>query len=55
MRWALVEVAMHALKRPDRLGRWARRLAVQKGIKRARVALARRLCDEIVTTWRTLG
>ncbi len=55
LRWALVEVAMHALKRPDPLGRWARRLAVQKGIKRARVALARRLCDEIVTTWRTLG
>jgi transposase len=55
LRWALVEVAMHALKRPDRLGRWARRLAVQKGVKRARVALARRLCDEIVTTWRTLG
>ena len=55
LRWALVEVAMHALKRPDRLGRWARRLAVQKGIKRARVALARRLCDEIVATWRTLG
>jgi transposase len=55
LRWALVEIAMHALKRPDRLGRWARRLAVQKGIKRARVALARRLCDEIVITWRTLG
>ena len=55
LRWALVEVAVHALKRPDRLGRWARRLAVQKGIKRARVARARRLCDEIVTTWRTVG
>jgi transposase len=55
LRWALVEVAMHALKRPDRLGRWARRLAVQKGVKRARVALARRLCDEIVATWRTRG
>jgi transposase len=54
LRWALVEVAMRAMKRPDPLGRWARRLAVAKGIKRARVALARRLCDQIVTTWRAL-
>jgi transposase len=55
LRWALVEVAVKALKRPDPLGRWARRLAVQKGIKRARVALARRLCDRIVRTWRQVG
>jgi transposase len=55
LRWALVEVALHAMKRSDPLGRWARRLAVQKGIKRARVALARRLCDEIVATWRSVG
>jgi transposase len=54
LRWALVEVAMRAMKRPDPLGRWARRLATQKGIKRARVALARRMCDQIVTTWRQL-
>jgi transposase len=51
LRWALVEVAMRAMKRPDALGRWARRLAIHKGIKTARVALARRLCDEIVQTW----
>lgn len=52
LRWALVEVAMKAMRQPDPLGRWARRLAVRKGIKRARVALARRLCDQIVQTWR---
>ncbi len=55
LRWALVEVAMRAMKRPDTRGRWARRLAIHKGIKKARVALARRLCDEIVQTWRHSG
>jgi transposase len=55
LRWALIEVAMRAMKRPDRRGRWARRLALRKGLKIARVALARRLCDEIVQTWRTVG
>ena len=55
LRWALVEVAMRAMKRPDTRGRWARRLAIHKGIKKARVALARRLCDEIVQTWKQLG
>ena len=55
VRWALVEVALRAMKRPDARGRWARRLAIHKGIKKARVALARRMCDEIVHTWQTLG
>lgn len=55
LRWALVEVAVRAMKRPDARGRWARRLAIHKGIKKARVALARRMCDEIVQTWQTLG
>ena len=55
LRWALIEVAMRAMKRPDARGRWARRLALRKGIKIARVGLARRLCDEIVQTWRTVG
>jgi transposase len=54
LRWALVEVAVHAMKRRDAVGRWARRLAVRKNIKTARVALARRLCDEIVRVWRPL-
>jgi transposase len=55
LRWALVEVAMRAMKRPDTRGRWARRLAIHKGIKKARVALARRMCDEIVQTWQQIG
>jgi transposase len=51
LRWALVEAAMHAMKRTDETGRWARRLAVRKGIHKARVALARVLCDDVVATW----
>jgi len=50
-RWALVEMARHAIKRQDAVGRWARRLAVRKGLYTARVALARVLCDQVVTTW----
>jgi transposase len=52
LRWVLVEVAGHAIKRDDARARWARRLAVRKGIQKARVALARVLCEEVVTTWR---
>jgi transposase len=55
LRWALVEAAVHGVKRRDETGRWARRLAVRKGVKKARVALARRLCDEIVRVWTRLG
>jgi transposase len=51
LRWALVEAAMHAIKRRDAVGRWARQLAVRKGGFKARVALARRLCDDIVRVW----
>lgn len=51
LRWALVEAAVHAMKRPDAVGQWARRLARHKGVAKARVALARRLCDEIMRTW----
>jgi transposase len=51
VRWALVEAARHAIRRPDRVGRWARRLAVRKGGMKARVALARRLSDDVVATW----
>jgi transposase len=53
LRWALVEIARHAIKRPDAIGRWARRVAVKKGIYKARVALARVLCDQVVQTWPT--
>jgi transposase len=55
LRWALVEAAQHAIKRPDAIGRWARRLAVKKGSAKARVALARVLCDEVVATWPRSG
>jgi transposase len=51
LRWALVEAARHASRRQDATGRWARRLTGRKGIAKARVALARVLCDEIVATW----
>ena len=51
LRWALIEAARHAIRRDDPTGRWARRLAVRKGIAKARVALARALCDEVVTQW----
>jgi transposase len=51
LRWALVEAAMHARRRSDALGRWARQLAVRKGLFKARIAFARRLCDEIVAVW----
>jgi transposase len=51
LRWALVEAAMHAIRRTDRIGHWARRLTVRKGIFKARVALARVLCDDVVAQW----
>ena len=51
LRWALVEAAMHAMKRADVTGQWARRLAGRKGIAKARVALARVLCDDVVALW----
>ena len=51
LRWALVEAARHAIRRQDATGRWARRLTGRKGIAKARVALARVLCNEIVATW----
>jgi transposase len=51
LRWALVQAAMHAGKRQDATGRWVRRLAVKRGIYKARVAAARVLCNEIVARW----
>jgi transposase len=52
LRWALIEAALHARRRDDGVGRWYRQLALRKGIMKARVAFARRLCDDIVTVWR---
>jgi transposase len=51
LRWALIEAAMHGPRRPDRVGRWARQLAVRKGALKARAAVARVLCDEIFRRW----
>jgi transposase len=51
LRWVLIEAAIHQFRRPDAFGRWARGLAVKKGILKARVAVARALCTEIVAAW----
>ena len=51
LRWALVEAAIHGHARTDRIGRWARGLAGRKGALKARVALARVLCDELHRHW----
>jgi transposase len=51
LRWALVEAAIHGTKRPDRIGRWGRGLAVRKGALKARVALARTLCADVFRHW----
>lgn len=52
LRWALTEAAVHGPRRSDKVGRWARRLALKKGAAKARLAVARALCDEIHTAWR---
>lgn len=51
LRWALVEAAIHAMHRTDATGKWARRLALRKGVLKARVALARQLCKDVVQVW----
>lgn len=51
MRWALIEAALHQFRRQDEFGQWARRLAVRKGVLKARVAVARALCDELFAAW----
>jgi len=51
LRWTLIEAAIHQFRRPDHLGRWARQLAMRKGILKARVAVARALCDELFDVW----
>lgn len=51
LRWALVEAAMQGPRRGDPVGRWARRLAIRKGALKARIAVARTLCDEVFHHW----
>jgi transposase len=55
LRWALVEAAMYGTRRADPRGRWARGLAMRKGIMKARVAVARTLCEEIWRVWPRVG
>lgn len=55
LRWALIEAAMHGTTRRDRIGRWGRGLAVRKGALKARVALARVLCEEIHRCWTAIA
>ena len=51
LRYVLVEAAVNAMRRPDAIGQWARHLARRKGMFKARVALARVMCDEVVRRW----
>lgn len=51
LRWALIEAALHQFRRQDDFGTWARQLAIRKGILKARVAVARALCDDVFTVW----
>jgi transposase len=51
LRWALIEAAIHGVRRPDASGRWARRLALRKGALKARVAMARSMCTDVFTAW----
>lgn len=51
MRWALIEAALHQFRRQDDFGRWARQLAIRKGMLKARVGVARALCDELFDAW----
>jgi transposase len=51
LRWALIEAALHQFRRQDEFGRWARRLAMNKGVLKARVAVARALCSEVFAAW----
>lgn len=55
LRWALIEAAMPGPKRRDRIGRWGRRLALKKGALKARVAMARVLCEEIHRQWSAIA
>lgn len=55
LRWALIEAAMHGTRRSDHIGRWGRGLALKKGALKARVALARVMCEEIHRLWSAIA
>lgn len=52
VRWALVEAATQAARRPGPLRAWFRLVQQRKGKKVARVALARRLAEIVYHIWR---
>jgi hypothetical protein len=53
LRWALVEAALHAVRRPGPLQEFYRRLLVGKGAQKARVAVARKLSKAVFWMLRT--
>lgn len=55
LRWALIEAAVHQLRRVDHFGGWARRLALRKGRFKARAGIARQLCIEVFRVWHQGG
>ncbi len=52
LRWALVVAATQAARRPGPLRAWFRALQQRKGMKIARVALARRLAEMVYQIWK---
>ena len=46
-----MEAALQGPRRADPAGRWGRRLAIRKGALKARIALARALCDDVFQNW----
>jgi transposase len=55
LRWALIQAALQGPRRSDANGRWVRRLALRKGVLKARVACARQLCHEIHARWSAIA
>lgn len=53
IRWALVMAATQAARRPGPLRVWFRAMQRRRGIKIARVALARRLSEIVYQVWKT--
>ena len=52
LRWALVVAATQAARRPGPLRAWFRAVQQRKGLKIARVALARRLAEIVYQIWK---
>jgi transposase len=52
LRWALVVAATQAARRPGPLRAWFRAVQQRKGMKIARVALARRLAEIVYQIWK---